>query len=79
MTLNIRTRDHGTISFWLDLRKGGTTGYVWFFDSEGSKSQPCRGGGFRGATLVASEATFERVCRRWWRQHLAKLRDPQPY
>jgi hypothetical protein len=34
--------------------------------------QICDGGHFMGNTLRASEESFERVCRRWYRAHLRR-------
>ena len=31
--------------------------------------QICEGGGFRGATVLSSPATFERDCKKWVRQN----------
>lgn len=34
--------------------------------------QPCAGGSFRGETLTATTATFERVVRGWYKQFATK-------
>lgn len=36
--------------------------------------QICYGGGFRGNTVTATPSTFERECRRWYREYLEQAR-----
>lgn len=70
----MRTKIHSrklnlTFNFW--MKDAG--GYVRL-ESAGKSgtlaTQICDGGGFRGNTVTATPETFEKVCRRWYRQHV---------
>ena len=52
--------------FWMPSEGG----YVWLGNGTLGR-QLCAGGGFVGATLTATPDTFDKVCRKWYRQHIA--------
>lgn len=74
MEFTINSRKHGKISFWMN----GNAGYV-FLQSEGRPGQLgeqiCEGGSFMGSTISANAENFEKVCRRWHKQHLAEIAE----
>lgn len=67
-TLTIKSRKTGDeYNFWMPTEGG----FIHLIDDAHpgtSGRQICEGGGFRGDTLRAMPETFERACRRWYRQ-----------
>jgi len=71
-TLTINTRNHGSVEFFMQGAESGESRYVHLGNSTLGK-QICSGGSFGGETLRATPETFKRDCRKWHKQHLAKI------
>ena len=71
-TLTINTRNHGSVEFFMQSAESGESRYVYLGNGTLGK-QICSRGSLRGGTLRATQKTFERVCRKWHKQHLAEI------
>jgi hypothetical protein len=63
-----------TVYFW----KNPGHSYVYTNLEERGKGlgrQICVGGGFTGSTLIASDESMARVCRRWYRAYIKNYRQ----
>lgn len=69
MELTIKSRKWGAYTF--SMKADG--GYV-FLNHDGCRCQICKGGNFMGSTLTATPETFEKVVRRWYRQHMEAMK-----
>lgn len=68
-TLTIKSRKTGeSFQFWMPT--GG--GYVRLGTGT-TDSQICDGGGFGGEAVRADTVNFKSLCRKWYRQHTARL------
>jgi hypothetical protein len=70
-TLTINTRNHGPVDFFMQGAYGEAR-YIYLGNST-LGNQICANGSFGGETLRATPETFERECRKWHKQHLAKI------
>lgn len=67
----IKTRNHGEMVFTANHALDHST-YVYL-----DGKQICEGGGHRGNTLMCdgSQKNLDKVARKWWNRHLAKIRE----
>ena len=79
MIHTIKTRTHGTVTFFMN----GDGGYVYLETANRSGTlgkQICVGGDFTGSTISATPETFAKVCRKWHKQRLAACAEyDMPY
>lgn len=67
MEMTIKSRKLGrTFTF---SKRGN--GYHYIYEGRpNNEKQICRGGGYMGDTLSASDEGFKAVCRRWYRNYI---------
>lgn len=79
MIHTIKTREHGTVTFFMN----SDGGYIYLETANRPGilgKQICRGGDFTGSTLSATPETFAATCRKWHRQRMDACKEyDMPY